>query len=207
MRIAILAATGATGRQLVAQALERGHEVVALARTPDRPGLEASPTLQLVAADVAVPRSIVDALGSVDVVVSALGHAKGGPPDTLTLGAHALAMGKEAMPAVRIVWLGAFGTGRSADAAGGVTRAILKLALGSEIPDKVGADELVLRLGGSVFHAGPLTNRPPRPGRSFVALQDAPRRLFPRTVSRSTVASAMLDEAERPRFPGAVVVS
>ncbi|MFE9558200.1 NAD(P)H-binding protein [Streptomyces sp. NPDC006703] len=34
MRIAILGASGRTGGTLVDQALERGHEVVALVRTP-----------------------------------------------------------------------------------------------------------------------------------------------------------------------------
>lgn len=36
MRIAVLAATGATGRLLVQQALSRGHTVLALARDPAR---------------------------------------------------------------------------------------------------------------------------------------------------------------------------
>ena len=36
MRLTVLAATGATGRELTRQALERGHTVVALARRPER---------------------------------------------------------------------------------------------------------------------------------------------------------------------------
>jgi uncharacterized protein YbjT (DUF2867 family) len=34
MRIAVLAASGGTGKQLAAQALDRGHSVLALARDP-----------------------------------------------------------------------------------------------------------------------------------------------------------------------------
>jgi uncharacterized protein len=206
MRVAVLAATGATGRLLATQSLERGHDVVALARTPDRLEPAASSRLRIVAADVTDPMSIVDALAGVDAVVSALGHTKGGPPDVLTLGASSLAMAHETIPDLRVVWLGAFGTGRSAARAGGFTRAVLKLAIGSEIADKVEADELVLGLAGSVFHAGPLTNRPISAQRSTVALDQAPRRLVPRPVSRATVAAAMLDEVEHARFRGVIAV-
>jgi hypothetical protein len=37
-------------------------------------------------------------------------------------------------------------------------------------------------------------------------LEQAPRRLFPAGVSRSTVAAAMMDEAVTPRFPGRTVI-
>ena len=36
MKLAVFGATGRTGRQLVEQALQAGHEVVALVRTPSR---------------------------------------------------------------------------------------------------------------------------------------------------------------------------
>jgi uncharacterized protein YbjT (DUF2867 family) len=35
MRIAVFGATGGTGEQVIRQALDRGHHVVALARNPD----------------------------------------------------------------------------------------------------------------------------------------------------------------------------
>jgi uncharacterized protein len=64
----------------------------------------------------------------------------------------------------------------------------------------------VLRDGGTVFHAGPLGNGPLSPGRRTVGLNDYPRRLFPAGVSRATVAAAMLDEAESPRYQGAIAI-
>lgn len=194
MRIAVLGASGATGRHLVQQAHDRGHDVVALVRDPARS--TAPPGVQVVAADVADPASITRATADVDVVVSGLGAVKGSPDDLLSAGAHALAGGP------RTVWLGAFGTGDSAIPAGALTRAVLRLAIGREIPDKIAADAIVRLVGGSVLHAGPLTNGALSRTRRAVRLGEQPRKVFPRTVSRATVAAAMLDEAENPRFAG-----
>ncbi|SDQ89460.1 NAD(P)-dependent oxidoreductase [Quadrisphaera sp. DSM 44207] len=206
MRIAVLAATGATGRHLVTQALARGHDVVALARNPDRLDLPASPRLHPVAADVTDPPSLTPGLSGADAVVSALGRVEGSPDDILTTGARALAAARASGPVPRVVWLSAFGTGGSARPAGPLTRALLRTVLGGEVSDKAGADALLLPLGASVVHAGPLTNGPLSPARTTVALDDVPRRLLPRTVSRATVAAAMLDEARHPCHAGRVAV-
>lgn len=106
----------------------------------------------------------------------------------------------------RVLWLGAFGTGASGAAAGPVTRALLKLFLRKEIPDKVGADTAILAAGGTVFHAGPLSAGPVSSTRRTLGLGDVPKRLFPARISRATVAAAMLDEAESPRFTGMTAV-
>ena len=202
MHIAVLAASGATGRQLVRQALDRGHTVTAIARRTAALDLLPSDRLILASGDVRDAHSIARAFGGADVAISGLGVVPGERPDVLLAGASALIDAS----ARRIIWLGAFGTGRSADIAGGLTRGILRLALNREVPDKVAADEAILAAGGTVFHAGPLTNRPLSPGYRVVALPDMRRRLLPPSVSRATVASAMLDEAEGPRRDGAVLI-
>jgi uncharacterized protein len=199
MKLTILAATGGTGRELTRQALERGHTVTAIARVPDR--VDGSGRLTRVAADVRDPDSIKAALRDSDVVLSGLGVADGDPPGTLTAGARAVT---EARPG-RIVWLGAIGTGPSAQAGGLLVRSMFR-AMGAKLADKVAADAAVLRAGGTVFHAGPLGNGPLSASRRTVGLDGYPRRLFPAGVSRATVAAAMLDEAESPRFAGAIAI-
>ncbi|GIF17999.1 putative NADH-flavin reductase [Actinoplanes tereljensis] len=201
MELTVLAASGATGLELTRQALERGHRVIAIARNPDRIALPDSPRLTRVAADVRDPAGIAAALAGRAVVLSGLGIAGGDQPGALTAGAQAVA---DAHPD-RIVWLGAFGTGPSAQAAGPLTRTLLKM-LGAQLSDKVNADATVLAAGGTVFHAGPLSNAPLSPTRRTVGLAEAPARLFPSRVSRATVAAAMLDEAETPTHPGAIAV-
>lgn len=201
MNVTILAASGAVGLALTRQALDRGHTVTAIARTPARITVPDSPLLTRVAADVRDPDSIAKALRGSGIVVSGLGVAKGDKPGVLTAGAQAVV---DARPE-RIIWLGAYGTGPSARAAGFATRTLLK-AMGAELADKVSADAAVLAAGGTVFHSGPFAAGPVSPTRRTVGLDATPKRFFPARVSRETVAAAMLDEAQTPRFPGRVAV-
>jgi uncharacterized protein YbjT (DUF2867 family) len=201
MRLVIFAATGGTGRELVRQALARGHDVVAVARDPRRIEIAGGSKLQRVAADVRDPESVIAALGRGATVLSALGTAGSNTPGLLRAGAQALL----AAQPQRLLTLGAYGSGQSRRAAGWATRAILSFK-GDELVDKVAADEAVLLAGGTVFHAGPLSNRPLSVDRRTVGLSQAPRRFFPAFVSRATVAAAMLDETESPRFSGQIAI-
>lgn len=72
MRIAVIGATGRTGRHVVEQALDRGHRVVGVARRPKAIRLQHH-DLTMVAGDVLERESFVDALAGCQAVVSALG--------------------------------------------------------------------------------------------------------------------------------------
>jgi hypothetical protein len=198
--ITVLGASGATGLELTRQALARGHTVVAIVRDPRRIALPDSARLIRTAADVRDPDGIAAALRGRGIVLSALGVAKGDRPGVLTAGARAVT----AAGPGRIVWLGAFGTGPSAAAAGPLTRILLRML--PDRTDKKTADAIIHDAGGTVFHAGPLSDGPPGPFRRTVGLAEAPRRLFPARVSRATVAAAMLDEAESPGYAGGIAV-
>ena len=202
MKLAILGATGGTGRELIRQALDRGHQVSALVRDPSRADFGHHPALRSVRVDVNDPQSLADAVDAETTLLSGLGQSKGGQPGVLATGAQAAVA---AGPA-RIIWLGALGTGASESAGGWLVRAVLRLFLAKELPDKVAADTTVLRAGGTVFHAGPLSTSPESGTRRTVGLDGVPARWFPASVSRATVAAAMLDEAEAPRFGGRTAV-
>jgi NAD(P)-dependent dehydrogenase (short-subunit alcohol dehydrogenase family) len=202
MKLAILGATGGTGRELVRQALDRGHHVLALVRDPARAGFATHPRLQCIRVDATDPQSLANAVDTDTTLLSGLGVSKGARPGVLSAGAQAAVASRPA----RIIWLGAFGTGASAKAGGWLARKLLNLIMGAELPDKVAADTAVLRAGGTVFHAGPLSTAAAAPSRRTVGLDDAPARLFPAGVSRATVAAAMIDEAEVPRFAGQTAI-
>jgi hypothetical protein len=201
MKLTILAASGATGMELTRQALQRGHSVVAIARDPSRIRLPDTSQLTRVGADVHDPASIARAVGDDAIVLSALGVTTGDTAGVLTAGARALV----ATRPQRILWLGAYGSGTSAAAAGWATRTLLSL-LGAKLADKVAADTIILDAHGTVFHAGPLSNGPLSDTRRIVGLEDAPKRFFPARVARATVAAAMLDVAESGGFIGRVAI-
>jgi len=202
MNLTILGATGATGRELVRQAIDRGHTVTAIARRPDTLDIPDSGRLIRVAADVLDSDAIGASLAGSKIVLSGLGNVSGQDPRVLSAGARAVV----AAEPERIIWLGAFGTGSSASAAGPLTRTLLGLVLRGELGDKVAADGAVLAAGGTVFHAGPLTNGALSETRRALDLDAVPRRIFPARISRATVAAVMLDEVEGPAHHGTTLV-
>ena len=81
-RVLIVGATGGTGRQLVAQALERGLTVTAFARDPARLTI-AHPQLTVLRGDVLDGESIAAAMRGQESVLSALGHKRYFPPNRI----------------------------------------------------------------------------------------------------------------------------
>ncbi len=72
MKVVVFGSTGGTGREIVRQALELGHEVTAFARHAQALGI-AHERLRLVEGDVLRPGSVDSAIEGQDVVLSALG--------------------------------------------------------------------------------------------------------------------------------------
>jgi uncharacterized protein len=202
MRITVLGATGGTGRHLVTQAVERGHQVDAVVRDPGHSALAAHPRLTIYRGDVHDAASIASAITPESVVVSGLGVASKNEAGTLTAGARAVVAARPA----RIVWLGAIGTGRSASAVGRLTASLLRAGFGAEYDDKVAADTTVLDAGGTVLHSGPLSDQADDAGTRTLPLSAAGRRFFPHRTPRATVARLMLDEAEEPIHPGQLII-
>lgn len=202
MKLTVLGASGSTGQELTRQALERGHTVIAISRNPQKIEVPDAERLIRIAADVRDSKEITKALADSENVISCLGMSKDEKPGIITAGAKATV---EARPA-RIVWMGAFGTSKASGSTGILSRILLQIFMRGVLEDKVTADTFVLNAGGTVFHPGPLTDMPLSPNRRTVALNEVPRRIFPASVSRATVAAAMLDEVEKQLNPGRTVV-
>jgi putative NADH-flavin reductase len=79
MKIAVIGGAGRTGRQVVRQALDRGHEVVAVARSPEKLNV-ADDRLTVAAADVHDADALARAVVGADAIVTTYGAAAGRQP-------------------------------------------------------------------------------------------------------------------------------
>ncbi|MFE2376571.1 NAD(P)-dependent oxidoreductase [Streptomyces sp. NPDC059398] len=119
--IALFGATGMIGSRILGEALDRGHEVLAVVRDPSRL-TTAHPALRLVTGDVLDPSSVLSAADSQDVVVSAVGGGHGdaaGHLATAEPGARALVAGLRALghgdARPRLISVGGAGPLRTSD--------------------------------------------------------------------------------------------
>lgn len=136
MQLAVFGATGRTGRPLVEQATERGHEVVAFARraesVPDRDGVET------VVGDAYTGEGVPEAVDGADAVISVLGQTGDGPDDLLTVAGDNVLDAMEEHGVDRFVTLVGAGVRREGDdvsLGGRVMGALLKLVARSVLED------------------------------------------------------------------------
>lgn len=110
MKIALIGATGFVGSALLAEALERGHEVIALTR--DASKLQAHPQLRPAVADVYDPAQVAAAVAGADVVLSAFnpGWGKADIRALFVQGHDAIVAGSKAAGVARLVEIGGAGS-------------------------------------------------------------------------------------------------
>lgn len=144
MRIAVFGANGRTGRPLVEQALERGHEVVAFVRDPaSLPStVRDDDRVTVVAGDAYAGEGLDRAIGGdgapVDAVVSVLGQTGEGPDDLLTeAGRHVLAAmeNHDVDRVVTLVGAGVREEGESVSLGGKAMGTLLRLLARSVLED------------------------------------------------------------------------
>jgi putative NADH-flavin reductase len=194
MRFFVLGATGGTGRALVEQALERGHDVTAFVRSPQTLGAP-RPRLTVVEGDPRNATTLERALSGSDAVVSALGPPIPPLRRTTILGDAATAT-VAAMSAAGVRRLLAI-SGELQHRAPGAMAAFLRATLLRRLDRDQAELERVVRasaLDWTIVRPTRLTRGALT--RAYRAAPDAqPTR--PRPVSRADVAHFLLDAAER----------
>jgi len=196
MRIGVFGATGGTGREVVRQALARGDEVTALARTPG--ALPPASRLRVVAGDATQDvQAVAQVVEGCEVVVSALGRRNSfRSGDLIVRSLRLIVAAMERAGVRRLILVSALGVGDTRRDAPLVPRLMYRALLGSIFADKEAA-EAELRssaLDWTIVYPVLLTDGP-RTGKYRVAerleLHGVPK------ISRSDVAHFVLEEAHR----------
>lgn len=194
-KVLIVGATGGTGRQLVEQALERGHVVTALARDPSALRIE-HPRLTVVRGDVLDYRSVEAAVRGQDAVLSALGHKRFFyPTRILSEGTRNLLRAMETHGVQRFVCETALGIGDSAGRMGVYyTFFVIPIILPFYFWDKTRQERLIAASGVSwvVVRPGALANGAKR-GR-YRHGRNVGSFLWTVRISRADVADFMLNQ-------------
>ena len=200
MRVVIFGASGATGRHLVSQALEGGHDVTAFVRDAARLGTRHE-RLSLVQGDVADRGAVARGVAGQDAALSALGVGRPLRHDQAVIDGvgHVLrAMEREGVR--RLVYLSTTGVRDSRSDAGWAVRLMAASLIRNEIADHEIKEGLVRAssLDWTIVRAPVLTSGR-RTGVYRAGEDVAARSLLPK-LSRADVAEFMIRQLGDARF-------
>jgi len=193
----IVGATGGTGRQLVAQALDRGYAVTAFVRDPSRFNVE-HPQLTVIQGDVLDPGSLEAAMRGQEAVLSALGHRRFlYPTRILSEGTRNILRAMETQGVPRLICETSLGIGDSAGRMGlYFTFFIIPVVLPFYFSDKARQERMIAesKVEWVIVRPGVLTNGEKR-GRSRHG-RHIGSFLWTVRISRADVADFMLNQLE-----------
>lgn len=190
-----MGATGGTGRELVAQALERGYTVTAFVRTPAKLSIQ-HPQLKMKQGDVLDYASVEAAVRDQDAVVSALGHRRIFYPNRIQsdgMGNILRAMKTHGVP--RLICETALGIGDSAGRLGLLsTLFVVPAILPFYFWDKARQEQLIAASDREwvIARPGVLTSKPKRG--SYQHGPNVGSYLWGAKISRADVADFMLNQ-------------
>lgn len=205
MQIAVIGSTGGTGKEVVRQALERGHRVVALARRPEAVDTR-HPQLEVRAADVTDRGSLAKALSGTEAVLSALGLSGWpgfGEIRLYSEGGRNLIGAMQDLGLRRLIAVTSGGVEHDDPSFDWFYRWILRPVFIQRAYDDMIRMEAQIReaeLDWTIVRPTKLTDEPRRPGGFRVSPRLAPP--GGAIIARSDLAAFMLDELERPQWTG-----
>jgi putative NADH-flavin reductase len=196
MRIAVVGASGGTGRHVVSRALARGHEVVAVVRRPG--SLERGPGLrEALWPDVGDADALTEALSGADVVIYVLGGADKGATTVCTDGTRTLLPAMRAAGVERLVAVSAHGSRETHDRSL-YSRAVWA-GVGEKMKDKETMELLIDASDRSWTIVRPPTLTNAAATGSYRTGDDLPIRLW-HSIGRADLADFLVREAEDPAF-------
>jgi uncharacterized protein YbjT (DUF2867 family) len=188
MKLLILGGTGRTGRAVVEQALAAGHDVTALARSPEKLAVRSS-RLRLVAGQATDAGDVARAMAGVDAVISTLG----GGDSVILDSTRAIIEAAHGTGVTRVVVMSSFLA--EADRFAVPARLLIKLTRGAAIEDKLAGERLLRQtdLDWTIAYPSRLTDGP---ATGSVRVQaEGMRRRITETISREDVARWLIEAA------------
>jgi putative NADH-flavin reductase len=204
LRVLIIGATGGTGRQLVQQALEQGHDVTAFVRNPRRLKMEHS-KLRIVQGDVLDYESVDAAMKGQNAVLCALGHKRLlGPTTILSRGTANIMRAMKNCGVPRLICESSLGVGDAVGRLGlPATLLFVPLILPFYFWDRVRQEALIadnIDIDWVIVRPATLTNGPARGDyRHGFAVGSY---IWPSRVSRADVADFMLKQLNDDTYAG-----
>ena len=194
-RLLVFGATGATGLQVVSQALEQGYDVTAFVRNPDKL-TQRSDRLRQVVGNTENAEAVTRAVPGHDIVISALGVGQSFKPDGLIeRSMRNVVTAMEAAGVRRLIWQSAFGVSGTRRDVPLVPRIFMATLLRRIYADKKAGEDFLRQhaLDWTLVCPTGLTNS------AGAGRYRAGERLTLRgvpTISRSDVAAFMLTQIE-----------
>jgi putative NADH-flavin reductase len=205
VKLVILGATGRTGRHLVTQALEKGHDVVILARDPSKVDTS-NERLRVIQGDVTNHAALGEAMRGQDAVISAIGRGmsfksehlieRSVPGILATMQAHGIR---------RLMFMSAMGVGETYRQAPVPAKIFFRTLLRGIYADKAVGERMIRNSGLEwtivqpvVLNDGPLTKK-------YRAGETLPMSGMPQ-ISRADTAHFILDRIHDPSTFGRTLI-
>lgn len=199
MRIALLGATGRTGRQFVQQALAAGHQIVAYARRPQ--ALDQRPGLRVVGGQLDDTATLTAAVAGCDAIVVALGSKLlKGSTRIMEMAVPQVIAAARGNGITRVVVLSALGVGATLVNTRHPYRLGCRTIVAAIFRDHHAGESQLVDSGlvWTTVHPGPLLNGPRTPHPLFVDAASGDQIPgIPRTT-RADVAAVMLAALDDP---------
>ena len=201
-KIIVFGATGATGKRVVSQALDRGHGVTAFVRDPARLTIS-HPGLSVVQGDLADAESIDAALAQGgDAVISTLGLFSLKPTTIVSEGTARIIGAMQRHGVQRLLVVSSIGVGDSAGHGNFLVRMIQRTSLKQVLADKERQEAAIREsdLDWTVLRPPRLVDNPEIRKDQILWQAEQPTEKVSWATSTGSVANMLLDALENDRY-------
>ena len=201
MKIAVVGATGPTGRLVVDRLLKRGHEVVAYVRRPQ--ALQPAANLTICGGELAQRAKFAEAIGGCDAIVSTLGSRSWSERAFMTRHLPMVADAMADAGVERLVLMSALGSGPLPRRTRGLARVIFAIMSKFIFIDRTRSEAELTRRAINWFgvYPGFLNDKPAAAAIDVVPIDDLINARNG-SVSRANVANVLVELAEDPQSAG-----